>query len=200
MKPAILLLCVAAAAQPRFPQRTMEETRGEERALAERFMKETRTGLGGPWNVMLRSPQMSEHLLNIYNYFRWKATLPKPVIEVAILTVAREWSVQFEWFAHYPIALKEGVAPETLAELRLGKRPAKMTPGEAIAFDFTRELCRQHRVSDATFRRAKDAFGEQSVVDLTSLIGTYISIGGLLNMSETPGAAKPGPDWLPPLR
>ncbi len=171
-----------------------------ERALAERFMKETRTGLGGPWNVMLRSPVMAENLLNIYNYFRWKSTLAKPLMELAILTAAREWSVQFEWYAHYPIALKEGISAELLAELRLGKRPAKMTTEEAIIYDFTTEICRKHFVSDATFRRAKAAFGEQNVVDLTSLIGTYLSIGALLNVSETAGASGKGADWLPPLR
>jgi len=55
-------------------------------------------------------------------------------------------------------------------------------------------------VSEATFRRAKGLFGEKDVVDLTSLIGTYISIGALLNVGEVPGATGQGADWLPPLR
>lgn len=195
-----MVFSVVCLAQPRFPQRKLEETSGAERALAERFLKETRTGLGGPWNVMLRSPVMSEHLLEIYNYYRWKSTIPKPLMELAILVTAREWSAQFEWFAHYPIALKEGVAASLLAELRVGKRPSKMTVEEAIVYDFATEICRKHFVSEATFRRAKGAFGEQNVVDLTSLIGTYISIGALLNVGEVPGASGQGADWLPPLQ
>lgn len=193
-----LLVAASAAGQARFPQRKLEETSGAERALAERFLKETRTGLGGPWNVMLRSPEMSESLLNIYNYFRWKSKLPKNLMELAILTAAREWSVQFEWYAHYPIALKEGVSAAVLADLRLGKRPAGMKAEEALVYDFTTEICRKHFVSEKTFAATKAALGEQNVVDLTSLVGTYLSIGALLNVSETPGAAKEGPDWLPP--
>ena len=81
------------------------------------MLKETRFGLGGPWNVMLRSPEMSEGLLSLYNYFRWKTALPQPLVELAILTTAREWSVQFEWFAHYPLAIKAGVSPALLADL-----------------------------------------------------------------------------------
>ena len=200
MRILLLVFGVTCLAQPRFPQKKLEDTTGAERALAERFMKETRTGLGGPWNVMLRSPEMSVHLLEIYNYYRWKSTLPKSLMELAILTAAREWSVQFEWFAHYPIALKEGVSAKLLAELRLGKRPATLKAEEAIIYDFTTELCRKHFVSDATFRKAKAAFGEQNVVDLTSLIGTYISIGALLNVGEVAGASAQGPDWLPPIR
>ncbi|MBI2690165.1 MAG: carboxymuconolactone decarboxylase family protein [Acidobacteria bacterium] len=200
MRLCLFFLCVAAMAQPRFPQRQLAETEGAERALAERFLKETRTGLAGPWNIMLRSPAMSENLLNIYNYYRWKSTIPKPLMEIAILTVAREWSVQFEWFAHYPIALKEGVSGELLAELRVGKKPGKLKPEEELVYNFATELCRKHTVSDATFRRAKETFGEQNVVDLTGLIGTYISIGALLNMGQVEGAKTQGPDWLPPLR
>ncbi len=200
MKAVAVALCGAVLwGQARFPQRTLEETSGAERALAERFLKETRTGLGGPWNIMLRSPEMSVHLLEVYNYFRWKTGLPKGLMELAILVVAREWSVQFEWYAHYPIALKEGVAAGLLADLRVGKRPGKMTADEAVVYDFATELCRKHFVSDATFRRAKVALGEKNVVDLTAVIGTYISIGTLLNVGEVAGASGEGPDFLPPM-
>src|SRR2546422_6770315 len=145
----------APAQQDRFRRLKLEDTSGDQRALAERMLKETRVGLGGPWNVMLRSPEMSEGLLSLYNYFRWKTALPQPLVELAILTTAREWSVQFEWFAHYPLALKAGVSPAVLADLRVGKRPEHMKPEEAVTHDFAVELCRKHVVSDATFREAK---------------------------------------------
>ena len=197
-----MLACslAATAQQDRFRQLKLEDTSGNQRALAERMLKETRVGLGGPWNVMLRSPEMSEGLLGLYNYFRWKTALPQPLLELAILTTAREWSVQFEWFAHYPLALKAGVSPAVLADLRVGKRPQNMKPDEAVTHDFTVELCRKHVVSDATFQKAKTLLGEKNVVDLTSLVGTYISIGALLNVAEVNSTAKEGPDYLPALR
>jgi 4-carboxymuconolactone decarboxylase len=199
---ALSLLAYSGAAfaqADRFPQLKLEDTQGDQRALAERMLKETRIGLGGPWNVMLRSPNMSEGLLNLYNYFRWKTALPQPLVELAILTTAREWSVQFEWFAHYPIALKAGLSPALVADLRVGKRPANMKPEETVAYDFTVELCRTHFVSDATFQKAKVLWGDKTVVDLTSLIGSYISIGALLNVGEVKTSAKDGPDFLPTL-
>jgi 4-carboxymuconolactone decarboxylase len=199
---SLLTYSGAAFAQTdRFPQLKLEDTQGDQRALAERMLKETRIGLGGPWNVMLRSPNMSEGLLNLYNYFRWKTALPQPLVELAILTTAREWSVQFEWFAHYPIALKAGLSPALIADLRAGKRPADMKPEETVAYDFAVELCRKHFVSDATFQKAKALWGDKTVVDLTSLIGTYISIGALLNVAEVKTSAKDGgPDFLPALQ
>jgi len=198
---AVVLLATArASAQDRFSQLKLEDTSGVQRALAERMLKETRVGLGGPWNIMLRSPEMSEGLLNIYNYFRWKTALPQPLVELAILTTAREWSVQFEWFAHYPLALKAGVPPAILADLRVRKRPENMKPDQAVTYDFTVELCRKHVVSDATFQKAKALLGEKNVVDLTSLVGTYISIGALLNVAQVKTTAKDGPDYLPSLQ
>jgi 4-carboxymuconolactone decarboxylase len=200
--PIGLVACggAALAQQDRMPQLKLEDTSGNQRALAERMLKETRIGLGGPWNVMLRSPEMSEGLLNLYNYFRWKTALPQPLVELAILTTAREWSVQFEWFAHYPIALKAGVPPAILADLRLGKRPDGMKPEQAAIYDFSVELCRKHVVSDATFEKTKTLIGEKNMVDLTSLVGTYISIGALLNVAEVKTAAKDGPDYLPAIQ
>lgn len=197
-----LLVCgsVALAQQDRMPQLKLEDTSGNQRALAERMLKETRIGLGGPWNVMLRSPEMSEGLLSLYNYFRWKTALPQPLVELAILTTAREWSVQFEWFAHYPIAIKAGLSPALLADLRMGKRPDGMKPEQAAAYDFAVELCRNHVVSDATFQKTKTLLGEKNIVDLTSLVGTYISIGALLNVAEVKTAAKDGPDYLPAIQ
>jgi len=198
---AVALACALAtsAQQDRFRQLKLEDTTGDQRALAERMLRETRVGLGGPWNIMLRSPEMSQGLLSLYNYFRWKTALPQPLVELAILTTAREWSVQFEWFAHYPLALKAGVSPAMLADLRVGKRPEKMKPEEAVTHDFTVELCRKHVVSDATFQKAKALLGEKNVVDLTSLVGAYISVGALLNVAEVKTTAKDGLDYLPTL-
>jgi len=199
---AVLLASALAASaqQDRFRLLKLEDTSGDQHALAERMLKETRVGLGGPWNVMLRSPEMSQGLLSLYNYFRWKTALPRPLMELAILTTAREWSVQFEWFAHYPIALQAGLSPAILADLRVGRRPGNMKPAEAVTHDFTVELCRKHVVSDATFQKARTLLGEKNVVDLTSLVGTYISIGALLNVAEVKTAIKDGPDYLPALQ
>ena len=198
----VLLACAltASAQQDRFRQLKLEDTSGAQRILAERMLKETRVGLGGPWNIMLRSPEMSEGLLGLYNYFRWKTALPHPLVELAILTTAREWSVQFEWFAHYPLAIQAGLSAAILADLRVGRRPENMKPEEAVTHDFAVELCRKHVVSDATFQKAKTLLGEKNVVDLTSLVGAYISIGALLNVAEVKTTAKDGPDYLPAIQ
>jgi 4-carboxymuconolactone decarboxylase len=195
-----LALCTIAAIaqQPRFPQYKLEDTiPGPQRALAERMLKETRAGLGGPWNIMLRSPGMAEGMVALYNHFRRNTRLPQRLVEFGILITAREWSAQYEWFVHYPIALTQGMSAEVLADVRANRRPAGMKPDEEAVYNFAVEILRKHFVSDATFQKAKSELGEEQVVDLIALVGTYVAIGALLNVSEVKGTVTEGPGFLP---
>ncbi len=188
-----------AAQQPRFPQLKLEDTSGEQKALAERMLKETRVGLGGPWNIMLRSPSVGSPVMDLYNYFRFNSSLSTRIVELGILVTAREWQSSYEWYIHYPLAVQAGVAADTLAAVREGKRPSAAQPDEIAAYDFSAELLRKHEVSSAVFASARKSLGEQGVVDLTALVGTYVAIGGLLNVSEVGGPDKNGPEYLPKL-
>ena len=187
------------AQQPRFPQLTLEQTAGDQRALADRMMKETRAGIGGPWNIMLRSPGMAEGVLSLYNYYRRKTALAPRQMEFGVLITAREWDAQFEWFTHYPLAVAAGVSPAVLADLRAGKRPGGMSSEQSAEYDFATELLRKHDVSNATFRSASDALGEKGVVELTGLVGTYVTFGALINVSQVPvnATSKAAPEYLP---
>jgi 4-carboxymuconolactone decarboxylase len=195
---SILILCAGAFAQEqRIPQLKLEDTSGAQRVLAERMLKETRSGLTGPFNSMLRSPEMSGGLMDLYNYFRKTTALPRPLVELAILVTAREWSSQFEWFMHYPIARTEGVSAALLADLRTGKRPSAMKPDEAAVYDFASEILRVHKVSDATYGKALGLLGEKNLVDLTALIGTYATYAALLNVNQIAPPAATGDQVLP---
>ena len=101
-----------------------------------------------------------------------------------ILIIGRQWRSQVEWFAHAPLAIKAGLAPEIVAELKANKRPPNMKPDEAVVYDFVNELSAKHQVSDQTFKRAKELLSEQQVVDLTAVAGTYVTVAMLLAMAE----------------
>src|SRR5437764_14858025 len=105
------LVCISAAVaqQGRLPQLKLEDTTGEQRALAERMLKQTRSGLTGPFNSMLRSPEMSQGLRDLYLYFRYKTALPRPLVELALLVTAREWSTPLARYMQYPIGRTAGL-------------------------------------------------------------------------------------------
>lgn len=179
---------------PRFAQLTLEDLNEQQRALGEQILKVSSVGLGGPYNVLLRSPVLGQRVFDLLHYLRWNTSLPLALNEFAILIVARQWRSQVEWFAHAPIAAKAGLAPAIVAELKADRRPSGMKAEEAIVYDFVTELATTHRVSDACFARAKALLGEQQVVDLTATAGTYVTLAMLLAMAEQgvpPGKEPP---------
>jgi len=170
--------------EPRFPPLTMDRLTDAQRPLAEQIMKVSSVGLGGPYNPLLRSPVLGQRMFDLLHYLRWETSVPLKLNEFAILIIGRQWHSQVEWFAHAPLAIKAGLSPDIVADLKIAKRPSNMPPEEAAVYDFVTELTTNHAVSDETFDRAKKLLGEQQVVDLTTVAGTYVSIAMLLAMSE----------------
>ena len=184
----------ATSKEPRFPQLTMDQLNDSQKSLGEQIMKVSSVGLGGPYNPMLRSPVFGQKMFDLLYYLRWQTSVPLKLNEFAILIIGRQWRSQVEWYAHGPLALKAGLAPEIIADLKANKRPTNMPAEEAVVYDFVTELTTKHEVSDETFARAKQLLGEQQVVDLTAVAGTYISVAMVLAMAEEgvpPGKEAP---------
>ena len=180
--------------EPRFPQLTTEQLTDQQKSLGQQIMKVSSVGLGGPYNSMLRSPVLGQRMFDLLHYLRWETSVPLKLNEFAILIVGRQWRSQVEWLAHAPLAIKAGLAPEIVAELKANKRPSSMPPEETAVYDFVTELTTRHAVSDETFDRAKKLLGEQQVVDLTAVAGTYVTVAMLLAMAEQsvpPGKEEP---------
>jgi 4-carboxymuconolactone decarboxylase len=187
----------AASKEPRFPQLSMDQLSEAQKPLAEQIMKVSSVGLGGPYNPMLRSPVFGQKMFDLLRYLRWETSLPLKLNEFAILIIGRQWRSQVEWFAHAPLAIKAGLSPDIVAELKSNKRPSSMGPEEAVVYDFVSELTTRHAVSDETFARAKQLLGEQQVVDLTAVAGTYVTIAMILAMAEETVPAGKDPPFKP---
>ena len=178
----------------RFAPSTVASVAPEARALAEQIMKVSSVGLSGPYNPLLRSPVLGQRMFDLLDYLRWHSSVPTRLNEFAILIVGRQWRSQVEWYSHGPIALKAGLSQKVVDELRQNTRPASMQADEAVVYDFVTELTTTQKVSDATYARAKTLLGEQGVVDLTAVTGTYVSVAMLISMAqEMPPAGKPLP-------
>jgi 4-carboxymuconolactone decarboxylase len=180
--------------QPRFPQLTMDQLDEQQKPLGEQIMKISSTGLGGPYNAMLRSPVLAQRLFDLFHYLRWQTSVPTRLNEFAILIIGRQWRSQVEWFAHAPIAAKAGLSAEIIAELKTGKRPSSMAEDEAVVYDFVTELTTTHKVSDETYARARKVFNDQQIVDLTAVAGNYVMVAMILAMAEQsvpPGKEPP---------
>jgi 4-carboxymuconolactone decarboxylase len=183
---------------PRFPTKNMDQLNPEQKAVAEGVLKQSSAGLGGPYAMLITSPELLKRYLLMTEYLRQKTSLPKRLNEMAILLEARIWDAQYEWWAHEPLARKAGVPEAIIADIRNGKRPASMQPDEAIVYDFVTELLHKRSLSDETFAKAKQVLGEQQVVDLAAVTGFYVMVSSVIAAGRV-GIPDGGPAPMPVL-
>ncbi|MGA7917412.1 MAG: hypothetical protein WCA00_19415 [Candidatus Acidiferrales bacterium] len=177
----------------RFKPLSYAEMTPEQRAMTDDVLRGERGSMNGPYNVLLRSPEMGDLAQKYGAYLRFHSSVPKKLNEFAILITARHWNSQYEWYAHHKYGLRAGLNPEVIAALAAGKRPSPMAPEEEIVYNFCIELLDAKRVSDATFEAAKEKLGERAVVDLIGVVGYYQLVSMLLNVDgyPLPDDAKP---------
>jgi len=178
----------------RFRKLAPEEMTDAQRAVYEAIAGGPRGGVRGPFNALLRSPELADRAQKLGEHLRFNSSLAPRLNELAILITARYWSAQYEWYAHQKLGAKAGLDLQLMAELAQGKRPARMDADEAAVYEFCTELHEKKAVSDAAFQAALGRFGERGVVDLLGVSGYYTLVSMVLNVDRAPlpeGAAPP---------
>lgn len=196
--PTLLGLCTllasgAALAQARLPTIPPAAYTPEQKQAADDFLATRKVPVFGPFEPLMHSPQVMTLSRSMGDYLRYKPAIGTTLSELAILVTAREWTQDYEWYVHAPIALKNGIKPAIVDAIADGRRPAGMSEDEDIVYDFCIELHRNKRVSDATYARAEKRFGKPGMVDLTAINGYYTLLAMELNMAQyelPPGGKK----------
>ena len=168
-----------------------------QKKAAEELAAGPRGGVKGPFIPLLRSPELMDRLQKVGEYLRFRSSLEPRLSELLMLVVSRQWTQQFEWGVHVPLALKAGVKQETVQSLAEGRRPVGMAADEAIAYDFCDELMRNKGVCEATYRTAVERFGEHGVIDMIGLAGYFTTVSMVMNVAHTP--AQGDSEGLKPL-
>lgn len=176
----------------RFEQIQITQLEGQARETAEEILKFSSVGLGGPYNVMFRSPVFAQRMKKLLDYLRFESSLPLSLNEFAILIQGYTWRSQVEWFAHYPIALKAGLNKSIADDLKAGIRPRQMNEQESLVYDISMAMIHDHQISDALYTKAREVFSEQQLVDLIAVSGTYVTVAMLLSLGQEmpPGNAE----------
>ena len=188
------LAAVNGQAQERLAPIPPEKMTDVQKKTAAEYKEIRKTELaGGPFAVLLRDPdyvvpalQMRLHNLN-------NSALSRKLTEMAILIAARSWTNNYEWNAHSTLAAQEKLSPAIVTAIAQGRRPERMAEDEEILYDFCTELLHNQSVSDATYARALEKFGEPGVVEAASLEGYYTFLSMVMNTARTalPAGAKP---------
>lgn len=156
----------------------------EQKKAAEEFLATRKVPVFGPFEPLMHSPQVMSQARAMGDYLRYQSALGTTLSELVILITAREWSQDYEWYIHHPIALKAGIKPEVTAAIADCRRPTGMTEDEEIVYDFSMELHKNKRVSDRTYERAEKRFGKKGIVDLTGINAYYTSLAMQMNVAQ----------------
>lgn len=181
----------------RYREISVAEMTPAQKRVHDQIIAGKRGRFGGPFQLLIRAPEICEHAAKLGEHLRWGTSLPDRLSELAIITTARFWRAQYEWYAHAKLAIKAGVPQAAVEAIRTGGTPHFAAADETLVHRLCSEIFRTQRLTDASFDEAVSAFGEQGLVELVSLIGYYTLIGNTLNVFRVPlpdGETPPFPE------
>jgi 4-carboxymuconolactone decarboxylase len=181
----------------RFAPLTWEQMTPEQKTMTEHVLAGQRRSMGGPFNILLRSPEMGDLAQQFGASMRFLTSMPVKLRELAIIVTSRYWTSQFEWQAHSAAARQAGLSDATIRAIAEGRKPESLQPDEAVVYNFATELLTKKQVSDSTFAAARQLLGERGVVDLTALMGYYQMVAMMLNVDRYPLADGETPPLKP---
>jgi 4-carboxymuconolactone decarboxylase len=152
----------------------------------------------GPYSIIAHMPEIAQRLEALRTWIRKEASVSQKLQELVMLTVAREMTCAFIWYAHAAAARQAGVRDDVVDDIREKRAPANLAPDEQIAVDFARELLRNRKVDRATFDAATAQLGQRGVMTLTNLIACYAVLAYNMNTYELEAPAHATEPALPP--
>jgi 4-carboxymuconolactone decarboxylase len=184
-------------AERRFKELTPETMTPEQKKVADAIQSGPRgAGLRGPFNALLRSPDLCDLVQRVGAYVRYSSSIPPRLNEMAIIMAGRKWTAQYEFYAHRKLAIEAGLNPAICDAIALGQRPSGMQDDETRVYNFCSELLATGSVSDAAYKALTDKFGERGAIDLVGAVGYYSLVSMVLNVDGVP--LPPGE--TPPLK
>jgi 4-carboxymuconolactone decarboxylase len=173
----------------RFAPLTWDSLTQEQIFMVESVLEGKRGSMQGPYNVLLRSPQLGDLAQKFGAHTRFNSSLPLALNELAILLVARFWTAQFVWLAHKAIAIEAGLDKDLIKAIADRAVPSNLSSldGKTIAvYMFCHELLQTKIVDDKTYAMIVAQFGERGVVDLMGTMSYYTLVSMSLNVDQYP--------------
>jgi 4-carboxymuconolactone decarboxylase len=181
----------------RYREITPAEMTPQQRRVHDLIVAGRRGRFGGPFQILIRAPEICEYAAKLGEHLRWSTSLPARLSELAIITTARFWRAQYEWYAHAPLAERAGVPAAAIEAIRHGDTPSFTQPDETLVYRICTDLQQTQRLSDARFAEAIETLGETGLVEIVALIGYYTLIGNTLNafaVAVPDGVTPPFPE------
>lgn len=182
----------------RFKPLRWEEMSEAQQAMTRAVLSGQRGAMQGPYNVLLRSPEVGDLAQKFGAHTRFHSSLPLALNELAILLMARHWTAQFVWWVHRRIAQEAGLPDDLIACIAQGQAaPPGLAPEVQAVHRFCSELMADRQVCDATYAQTVSLFGERGVVDLMATLSYYTLVCMSLKVDGYPLPEGAEPELSP---
>ncbi len=178
----------------RVPEIKTEKLTPAQKAIHDQIAKVRSGVVAGPFSVWLHVPRLAEGANQLGNALRLEGKLDKRLFEMIVLITARLWSAQYAWFAHEQPALAAGLEPEIVEAIKERRTPQFVRDDERVMYEIVRELYETHRLSPASFERARRHFDLDLLIEAITTAGWYTMASMVINAFDAPA-----PDGAHPL-
>src|ERR1044072_6749444 len=137
-----------------------------------------------PMMAWLNSPEMAKHATRLGAFLRFDTVFEAKLSEIAILVTARHWTSHYEWYAHKRLALKGGMDPKIIDDIRDRRTPTFDDPKGQMIYDVAKSLHEGHGLSKGLYDEAVKPLGERGLVEIIGLCGYYTMVSMTLNTFE----------------
>ncbi len=159
----------------------------EQKRVAEIALRSARGRIAGPFFAQLLSPTIAEYSHQLGAFLGYRTSLPPRVVELAIVTTAREHGCEYAGSVHRLRARECGVSEEAVRQIEMGTEPDVTTPDERMAWRIAKSLCETSALDDDLFGEGEAAFGPVGMVELVTLVGFYGLVSTTLNVFGASG-------------
>lgn len=140
-----------------------------------------RTGVRGPFGVLMHVPALADRVAALEDYFRFDAALPAVDRELVILATAREMGARYPWARHEARGREVGTRSEAIEAVRVNGTLEQLTARERLLIEIVRTLLRTRALPDELYGRALAGLGRQQLIETVALAGHYSLIGLTVN-------------------
>lgn len=137
---------------------------------------------------LLHHPRLAAKFLNFNALLLWEPVLSHRQRELMVLRVAWRTRSQYEWVQHVKLSRRYGVTTEecrAIADgadgIAAGDGNAVWSPLEADLLRATDQLLDSYRIDDDTWSRLAAELGDDALVELVYVVGTYTNLAMVFN-------------------
>jgi alkylhydroperoxidase family enzyme len=140
-----------------------------------------RLGDNNIFPTFARHPDFFRAWLPFGGFLLTAGKLPGRDRELLILRTAVRCRSSYEWGQHVRISLDGGVDRETIDRVLEGPEAEDWSEHDAALLRAADELHDDSRISDATWERLAETYGQQELIEVAMVVGHYTMLAGALN-------------------